>query len=126
MPNTELLLELKAWVRSEWEKKQSGLSSEWDQHAWARSTECGTVCCVAGKAALLKGWTPQFISNGYKLTSTFTKDGSFADAGEIARDALDISEDDAELLFDFSNTVEDIEELIDELVAINTDRKDVR
>ncbi len=114
--NTELLLELKAWVRSEWEKKEAGQESEWDQSTWASRTGCGTVCCVAGKTALLNGWKPEF-ENGADYTIIFAKGGRTWPVDDIAQDVLGLTDEEADDLFEGVNSVEQIERLIDLIVA---------
>lgn len=55
--NFGLLEMLETWAEKEWEKKQAGKPSEWDQDTWITKkgeeqtgTACGTACCIAGKA----------------------------------------------------------------------------
>lgn len=55
--NFGMLEMLEMWAEREWEKKQAGLPSEWDQGMWfvvrgeaATGTACGTTACLAGKA----------------------------------------------------------------------------
>jgi hypothetical protein len=116
MPNTEMLLKLRGWVREQWERKEAGLPSEWLQAEWARKTDCGTVCCVAGKTALMAGWKPVFFSG--TDTALFKKRGRGEQvASEIARDVLDLDWYTGETLFDARNTVEDIERIIDQIIA---------
>ncbi len=118
MPNTERLLELKAWVRREWEKKESGQESEWDQSTWASRTGCGTACCVAGKAALLDGWQPEFADEpGVNYTIIFAKGGRTWPVDDIAQDVLGLTDEEADDLFEVSNSVEQIERMIDLIVA---------
>ncbi len=114
MPNKKLLLELKSWVRSQWERKLAGKPSEWDQMTWASRRSCGTVCCIAGKASILSGWEPLFEKTSF--TIVFEKDDHVESADEIAKCALGLSEDQAIHLFRAANTVEQIEELIDKII----------
>ncbi len=119
MPNVERLLELRSWVRIEWERKVLGLPSEWNQATWASRRDCGTVCCIAGKAALLEGWRPDFLSRADvsdAFTITFERDGSSRFADELAQEILGLTDQEASHLFRSENTVEQIEELIDKIV----------
>lgn len=55
--NFGMLEMLELWAEREWQKKQNGEKSEWDQGIWMSvrgeeetGTACGTACCLAGKA----------------------------------------------------------------------------
>lgn len=71
--NFGLLEMLELWAEREWEKKEKGLPSEWDQGVWVTArgaeltgTACGTACCLAGKAILVTpGVTFTQSSNDY-------------------------------------------------------------
>lgn len=58
--NFGLLDLLELWATREWDKKEKGLPSEWEQGTWmtmrgeeVTGTACGTACCLAGKAVAI-------------------------------------------------------------------------
>lgn len=77
----------------------------WNQKAWAcRKPDCGTAYCFAGHIA---------ADMGFRVKDTggcFDRDGHYAGyVADIAREALDITEDEDEWLFAQSRTLADFE-----------------
>jgi hypothetical protein len=109
MPELDVPLLRKAveWVQAEAQKPPR--ESEWYQGEWrAKGIEvgrtCGTVYCVAGYVAEVTG-TEWGWPVGDCL-SVVSESGQFASV--IAQDALGLSEDEADELFDGDNTAKDV------------------
>jgi hypothetical protein len=77
---------------------------EWDQETWAIKTSCGTACCVAGHAVVMAGHTLQFGSY-YPGTSSAMRVSDGRSIENVARQELGLSVDQADLLFNSSNTL---------------------
>lgn len=79
----------------EWVEEQEGLQGterEWYQATWiSRYNWCGTQMCVAGKIAILEGWTPVFTDSEHMATATVEKDGIEENVETVALEALGVS-----------------------------------
>ncbi len=79
----------------------------WNQAAWSKVTECGTAFCFAGHVVNDMGMGVSYDGD------VFDSDGEECDhvghASEIAAEALDIGEDEAEWLFSHERTIDDFE-----------------
>lgn len=119
MANTTELDALLAWAEQEHAKSLLGVPSEWDQSTWARkekNVDCGTACCLAGKAVARAGGLFIFDSNintdiSYKAVVPY-KDGEVMVEDE-AMALLDITERQAEALFWSGNTIFDLREIVE-------------
>lgn len=115
MPNVEMLRLVQKQIHNEPES--------WNQRYWfTRSRRfmneawCGTRACVAGTAALLDGWSPAWEEGPtYSMTGHVHKDGVVAYVGDVARELLNLHEDEANELFFGSNSLDTVDELIDQL-----------
>lgn len=93
--------------------------ASWHQKHWFRLTPCGTTGCFAGLTCLLNGDTLTWgnacdpregCSCGeYRLT---TPEGRSVDASYRARDLLRINRDQADVLFDCGNTLDDLTRVV--------------
>jgi hypothetical protein len=111
--NAKRLQAVLEWVREEAEKQEAGLPSEWDQGHWfSRPAGCGTACCIAGKAALMDGWEPSFDQIFFTNTSVVRKGRTERAAEYVAAEYLGLPPQTADALFDASNILEDVEEII--------------
>jgi hypothetical protein len=115
MADNEKLLELKAWVRREWEKRLAGQPSEWNQGTWIAVKSCGTVCCVAGKAALNAGWIPDPDATSWVHLPDDPHNSRPVE--EVSDEVLGLTPQESFELYRGSNSVEDVERLIDLIVA---------
>lgn len=70
---------------------------EWNQATWARETACGSVCCVAGHAAVMTGHTLKYEDGRAYVTT----DGR--SIMEVAAEELGLGDTQAINLFDGSN-----------------------
>jgi hypothetical protein len=109
MPNIALLDQIIAHVKAHPE--------EWDQGNWVQKTSCGTSYCIAGFATMFtmpEGHSFSFgkmygndTQNAYYVG---TPDNSVAyTIRQYAEDALRLDYDQARILFDGGNTLEEIE-----------------
>lgn len=73
-----------------------------DQRDWARRGECGTVCCIAGWAAVLAGEELAWDQEGRYGTDHVARcdrDGEALPIGVVARDLLGLSVGESAALF---------------------------
>lgn len=94
---------------------------------WQGETFCGTAGCFAGWRAILDGAKPRVAVDGYQtnlshpyLDFVVFPDGSRVRVGDIgvwARKRFGITDDQAEELFSGRNKMEDLERIVDEIVA---------
>jgi len=76
----EELIRLYAWAWSQDILRRAGLPSEWDQESWATDRlNCGTSCCIAGKAFLDGGGKFSFPKDRDDDGETFTSHGKIDD-----------------------------------------------
>ena len=79
---------------------------------WLTVQDCGTVMCVAGHAANLRGWFPTLAYEGRELNwaSVSQEEGDHEDIGSdvsrVARDLLGITDEEADILFSGSGAWE--------------------
>ena len=114
--NREEIVSAYKWVSGEADKAARGEQSEWDQRHWIAKTECGTVCCVAGRVVL---------SNGYQRSmGPYVFDGENVErhVDFIARDLLGLSGPVADALFHWENTIDDLRAMMSDLVGEDIDR----
>lgn len=104
-PNVALLEETLTYIRDHPE--------EWDQTKWV----CGTAACFAGRAALLSGHTvPQtHTTHVTDMVGWFRTDGDER-VGEVAERELGITFDQAEDLFNATNTMDDLEHVVKNII----------
>ncbi len=130
-PNVPYLRKLVEWVETEAKRTEA---REWYQATWlAPGNEaridfgqeidfCDTACCVAGKVALLEGWKPETysnrdMSNNPGFTGNVIKGGVTKHASHVARDALGLTNDQSDRLFEAVNTAEDIRAIAEEIAG---------
>lgn len=120
MANVELINKLEDWVVEQDELRQAGKPSEWDQNTWARKTECGTACCIAGKAVQLTGHELLFMPaypvsrpDGTEYIAWDVKEGGMI--SEVARRELELTEREAVVLFDEDNDLESLQGYFEDL-----------
>jgi hypothetical protein len=101
MPNIPLLEQVMAFIKDHPEKH--------DQGTWIN--DCGTAACFAGWTVLLTGWQQSSVD-----TDEVWKDGSRRFVGSVAREELDLTDADADLMFAGQNTVETLELMGKDLV----------
>lgn len=116
VPNLPLLrkilekidLEPDSWVQGCWAVDWNSITGRLlaNRHGHARLTypACGTAYCVAGHAADMTGWTPSGWSIGEASSYWTNGDGRERSIRVIARNALGLTQLEAELLFDGGNT----------------------
>jgi hypothetical protein len=92
---------------------------ELDQSSYARhlhhGPDCGTSFCYAGHALHIRGYQPDFDSHewdGSSTSSFVAPDGSRCRADYAAREELGLTEDQGYLLFNTSNGVERLRQLV--------------
>lgn len=98
--NVPLLRKTLEWATAEHHKLRLGLPSQWDQGVWMDRQSCGTVCCLAGKAALEAGWIPMSATEQDDVAARTGRDhnirhpdGRTGDVEQVADDALGLPED---------------------------------
>lgn len=124
--NKEKLIALAAWAGGEHAKQRLGLPSEWDQAHWFSKREgvgiggfCGTAGCLAGKQALEEGWRIRMFEGKPDDFVSKVVDGQQVEefAATVAREALGLSSEDADRLFEADNNYDDVLRIIGELIA---------
>lgn len=127
-PNIPYLRKMVEWVETEAERTED---REWYQATWMSPGQeaqidfgqqidfCDTACCVAGKVALLEGWRPQTYngspSSGF--TGNVIRGDETRHASHVAREVLGLTMDQADVLFEASNTASDIREIAEEIAG---------
>lgn len=100
--NVPLLRKQLEWATSEHAKATRGEFSEWDQDKW-----CGTRCCIAGHTALDTGWTTHTYPDG-AVSTVLTRGTESEHVRYVAQDALGLTWDEAQTLFDGKNQISDL------------------
>lgn len=85
---------------------------EWDQEVWRQVRPCGTVACFAGWACALNG--DRFNPDDWDFVITDESGVSFP-IEDRAREILGLTIGDADWLFDGGNTLDDLEQIVEEL-----------
>lgn len=84
---------------------------EWDQRNWASRSDCGTAYCLAGLACVRSGGQAKFY-RGLEYASTCSlPDGRTELIVLVAQDLLGLTNDQADILFDASNTIDDLKRI---------------
>lgn len=110
-PNIERLDSLLEWAEAEHAKAEAGLPSEWDQTRWAARTDCGTVCCLAGKTAIEDGLVLRALKDG-NIHEFRLPTGEAVYPADYARNALGLTIGQSRPLFDEDNGIEDVRDII--------------
>jgi len=86
-----------------------------NQHMWAKRTACGTVGCFAGTAVMLAyGGEAQFLFAPFtSVTAEVMLDGKVYYIKELAKSVLGLDCDQAEVLFNPTNSIERIGEMLE-------------
>lgn len=93
----------------------------WDQEYWFTVTECGTAACVAGWACLLSGDKPLPLLGKFEDLSVGEQAAHVDVQGWMrltrlrAQELLGITEEQADVLFHYENTREDLDRLVPEI-----------
>lgn len=128
VPNLPLLRKILAqidavpesWVQSTWGLVWNSLTGDIiadqrRQSGQARAT-CGTAYCIAGHVAVLTGWEPSGWSMGEASSYWMDEDGRERRVSVIARDALGLTNEEAEMLFHGDNSRSEVQ-LLAEIIA---------
>lgn len=114
MGNVERLKELKAWGLAE----EAAPTSRLDMDDWAHvqiesPNVCGTTMCIAGKAASLaepEAWAQKVadvsvfvLEDEYEISEAFSVIGDCRAISDVAREWIDLTEQEAEELFHSAN-----------------------
>lgn len=127
-PNIAELDALLNWAEAEHAKKLRGEPSEWDQIHWAVNpiqyarywdqqpppVDCGTACCLAGKAVARQGGVFKIGRDGVAAYADMP-DGKTVAIDDYAQQILGLSEHQADTLFEGYNTIEDVRKYIQEI-----------
>lgn len=102
--NIPLLRKVVEWVEEQETLTYDQDGREWDQGVWFRQIEdrngwCQTLCCVAGKTALIEGWKPDFGPFDSIMTSFVERGGERAEVSDVAAKALGLTTSEANDLF---------------------------
>lgn len=123
--NIPLLRKVVEWAEAEWEKRERGEFCEWDQNDWYTIpqwaavrqdlpvTACGTAMCIAGYVA--------YNADPY-LRANVDRNGAWSNAQgkhacQIAQEELGLTDEQAEVLFRASNTIEMVREIAEEIAG---------
>lgn len=98
------------WEQTTWGARFDPDYDERPRHSMA---PCATACCFAGTACLLAG--AEFV-NVYNSEVSFP-DGNFGHAGNVAQRLLGLSDFEASALFDSHNSLAELREMTDGLIA---------
>lgn len=115
-PDLKALEELYAWAEAQAELARQGKPSEWDQNVWGRKapTDCGTACCIAGRQALLDGG--KFVMTNFPhVTTARMPGGRVVDVSDYATGRLGLTTEQAEVLFESDNDLDDLRDIIDRI-----------
>jgi hypothetical protein len=108
--NIGLLEEVLLWATDEYEKECNGEPSEWAQGTWYRrnsATSCGTVCCIAGKAAQLsEKYSVRF--NSFGDAGLFDEHSNIQNFSDVGAAELGLQRDVTYDLFVGNNLLSDL------------------
>jgi hypothetical protein len=76
---------------------------EWDQKVWAKRTDCGTACCLAGTALAIQGYEFEWSFGAFSREAFATADGE--NIGDTAQEELGLTDDEADALFSETNSL---------------------
>lgn len=125
---------LLAWAEAEHAKKLDGQPSEWDQGCWATAKtdktgpmalepDCGSACCIAGKAVALVGGlflmevAPYGGTNRVRADYAEMPDGRQVEIEAEARKILGLTYDQGAALFEGDNDIAAVRRIIGEIKA---------
>lgn len=94
-------------------KEQGKPAEGWYQSDWAVEVECGTAYCFAGWAALLSGHHIKVDKSGYALID----DNRELSIRYVAMEELGIDIGEADDLFDGTNDLDALEQLVEYIIA---------
>lgn len=113
------------WARGEYEKERRGEPSRWYQQMWvatdewmrmagrSQNTPCGTSYCVAGHVAVeILGLRPLVTDTGRAEKVTVDYEDRYIP--DVAGEWLGLTVDEQDRLFAASNTIDDLELIVDE------------
>lgn len=127
-PNVPYLRKIVEWVETEAKRTED---REWYQATWMSPGNeaqvdfsgqihfCDTACCVAGKVALLEGWRPQTYNgdNSSGFTGNVIKGDETMHTSAVAQNALGLTQDQADDLFEATNDAEDIRAIAEKIAG---------
>lgn len=92
----------------------------WDQQTWAAKTTCGTAHCFAGHAVMLAHPNAIPVFDGASTTSFVTIPDHPVRAiwwiPDLARDLLDLGRSTGDILFNATNTLEELRAMVADLI----------
>ncbi len=120
------------WAEAEHAKKLAGQPSEWDQGFWAIAKtdkigpmglepDCGSACCLAGKAVAIVGGlflmekAPYTGTNRVRADYAEMPDGRRVEIEAEARTILGLTWDQGAALFDGDNNITAVRRIIAEI-----------
>ena len=103
MPNMELLEQTLTFIKDHPEQHH--------QQKWT----CEAGACFAGHAAMQLGWAPLFNEEGHPRNGAMTREGKVNFAWEIARRELDMVDEESDMLFYATNSIETIELMVKDI-----------
>jgi hypothetical protein len=123
-----------AWAEAEHAKKLAGERSEWDQGFWAVAKtdktgpmglepDCGSACCLAGKAVAIVGGlflmeeAPYGPTNRVRADYAEMPDGRRVEIEIEARKILGLTWDQGAALFEGDNDIAAVRRIIGEIKA---------
>jgi len=127
MANIELLDEVidyieehpEEWSQNSWGSGQGVNPIKQDDGYFAPGTACGTAFCVAGHVANMKGgrqrWGKGLLGGLTFISVEVPSSGNFLSVSTFAQLKLGLEREEADVLFDASNTLEQIKEIRDVL-----------
>lgn len=109
--NVPLLRTQLEWATEQHELAKLGQPSEWNQEVYW----CGTAGCIAGHTAIGEGWRPLpprlcHCGCGRQVSADgdMVRDGTESTAEAIAVEALGLTDDQSDDLFDGYNTIREL------------------
>lgn len=93
-----------------------------DQGVWLRKVDCGTAACLAGWVVIQEYPEAGFVRDRYDIGNTYSRvdilpEGEAPLVDEVASQLLGITSDQADALFDESNTIGHLRAMRDLLAA---------
>lgn len=87
------------------------------QDVWAIRAPCGTAYCFAGHVVVMTGWTEIIEPSGKGYECTKGMERHYI--SDVARMELGMEHGDCQLLFNYKNSVTDLRQIVDKLIANN-------
>ena len=127
MTNIELLEKARQWANEENDKPEE--ESQWGQQSWVEMHDCGTSYCIAGYIVAQQYGNGVFLLEEsaygpfFRGSYFLTPNGNFHKPIETeARELLGITGEEADSLFDGSNDIDAINNIVDGLIDQERER----